>query len=74
MHDAVRRCLAHLIATETTVRPRDIVTKKTNLVRDTRLRPSDILVYDFNGRGKHLLIDVGVTSATANSCALSGSQ
>ena len=73
MHDVVRRCLAGVIATETTVRPRDIVTEKTNLVRDTRLRPSDILViYDFNGRGKHLLIDVGVTSATTNT-ALSSS-
>ena len=73
MHDVVRRCLARLIATETTVRPRDIVTEKTNLVRDTRLRPSDILIYDFNGRNKHLLIDVGVSSATTNT-ALSSSQ
>ena len=73
IHDVVRRCLANMIATETTIRPRDIVTEKTNRVRDcTRLCSSDILVYDFNGRGKHLLIDVGVTSATTNT-ALSGS-
>ena len=35
-------------------------------MRDTRLRPSDILIYDYNGSGKHLMIDVAVTSAVTN--------
>ena len=54
--------MAQLLVTETSLNPRDIVTEKTNLIRDTRLRPSDILLYNFNGPGKHLLVDVAVIS------------
>ena len=40
MHDEVRDCLANLLVTETSINPRDIVTEKTNLIRDTCLAAS----------------------------------
>ena len=73
MHDEIRDAMAKLLVTETSLNPRDIVTEKTNLVRDTRLRPSDILIRNFNGSGKHLLVDVACTSAFCNT-ALKGNR
>ena len=65
MHNAVRDSLLGLVKTLTTIPARDVVAEPVGLT-STASRPADIMFRNFYGPGKHVILDVGITSTQTN--------
>ena len=66
LHDVVRSTLAQLLKEHTSRSARSIVVDPAGLTGSAR-RPEDILLRNYYGQNKHLVLDVGVTSCLTNS-------
>ncbi len=66
LHDVVRSTLVQLFKEYTGLSARSIVVEDGGLA-DSARRPADILLRNFYGQNKHLILDVGVTSYLTDS-------
>ena len=66
LHDVVRSTLVQLLKEYTNLSARSVIVEPDGLT-DSARRPADILLRNFYGQNKHLILDVGVTSCLTNS-------
>ncbi len=66
LHDVVRSTLVQLLKEYTGLSARNIVVEPSGLTDSARCR-ADVLLRNFYGQNKHLILDVGVTSCLTNS-------
>ena len=65
LHDVVRSTLVQLLKEFTNLGARSIVVEPDGLT-DSARRPADVLIRNFYGQNKHLILDIGVTSCLTN--------
>ena len=73
LHDHVRATLVQLLKEHTSLSARNIVVEPTFLT-DSARRPADVLLRNFHGQNKHLILDVGVTSSLTNTGLSQGAR